>query len=260
MKFIGGILEYKTLLDSIVGYSVTLGGSIITVTPELSQTEEETKAAIEQYLPETFYKYSLRALVRDEFKGVKINSIDYTSTKHLKKHIQRKDVFDKGRLVKVEYFEDYDKSTDTGTNKLMNVDIVYTDGPDFMVAQRETTRSWMIEGTEDAGIQTTSIKKYTNFQGVKEGTTRRNNNVDNLKLSIPGLIMQLASENLSVARSKGREFFNEYENSFSSYIEVDDRTIIADIDSADRVKYDWLDLEIQTGYTIADYLKGQLDY
>lgn len=143
----------------------------------------------------------------------------------------------------------------------MEVDMVYVDGIDSLVAQRTTTRKWYLTDNTTVGVSTVSLKKYTNSQGVTEGIRRRQTNINELKLAVPGLIIATEGDDLDTARDKGRLFFSELENQFSSYIAVDDRTLITDIAAIDEtVNHTWLDNIIAPGVTIELYIQDQIDY
>ena len=204
--------------------------------------------------------FALFPLIREDFKSFQINEVDYTSVKQITQRLQRKDTFVDGRLIKVEYFQTYDRATDTGTNKVIEVDMVYYMDANNLVDYRETTRNWYLCDNTTIGVSTLSTKQYTYQEAISEGEKRRANILIKLKLEIPSMIAQTEQIPLATAQQVGGMFFVQYAISLESYVEVNNRQVLTDIDNADPVTYYWLDNIIAPSTTIADYMKANLDY
>lgn len=229
---------------------------------EITNTTIVNRVKAQQPITNNNYNidFAIYPFLRDSHKNDQINEVDYGSVKFLTINTQRRDTFNKGQLIKVEYFETYNKTTNIGTNKILQVDIVYIVGADSLVSSRTTTRKWYLRDNTTIGVSIDSIKTYTNEAGITEGITRRDNNVNNLKLMVPGMIMATTGDSLIVARDKGRTFFSELSNDFTDYIAVDNRAILTDIPAVDHNVHTWLNNPIGPGVTIELYILDQLDY
>ena len=229
---------------------------------EITNTTIVNRVKAQQPITNNNYNidFAIYPFLRDSHKNDQINEVDYDSVKELTINTQRRETFNKGQLTKVEYFESFDKATNTGTNKLLQVDVVYVMGADSLVESRTTTRAWYLTDNTTVGVSTDSVKTYTNTAGVVEGITRRDNNVNALKLMVPGMIMATTGDSLTVARDKGRVFFSELSNDFTDYIAVDNRSILTDIPAVDHNVHTWLNNPVGPGVTIELYILDQLNY
>lgn len=204
--------------------------------------------------------YRLSEYVRPEYSDKLICEIDYTSVKHITTHLQRVNTFVTGRLIKVEWWYDYDYDFNVGVDLMLRVDMVYTDGDAFL-EERETTRTWIqSDGTD--GMQTISSKKYDPLSAIKEAVIRRSNIIDQLKLSVPALIMATEGDDLPTAQAKGIAFFDYLNSSVDKFISVNDEYILTVIDNSDTSPsgFPWLLNDIGGGTTIQQFIKAEIDY
>lgn len=248
-------VRYNQLKSELTGYSMTYKKGVVEILPNVEKTDDEIKWDVEQVCPEVFYSYSLRPFVLPRFSTSCLHTIDYSSVRMLKQHLQRKNTWSKGSLIKVEYFESYNKETGIGINKFIQVDIQYFYDANGQVTHRETTRKWYLSDGVNTGVQTSSVKYYDYSEAVTEGIRRRTNNLNNLKVAIPGLIMQTELVDLPTAQQIGIPLFVAYGDQFKSYIEVKDPTIQSVISS--DANFSWLDNDIG-GTTIRQYLINEL--
>lgn len=223
-----------------------------------SKTDRETISFVEEVSITNGYanhEFAIYDFIREENKGLLINELDYSSVRQLSQHLQRRNTWNKGSLVKVEYFETYDKATNTGTNLVLQVDITYYYDAYGQTDYRITERKWFLRDNTTIGVQTSSTKYYDYSEGVAEGVTRRGNNLNNLKVNVPGLIMQTESVDLPTAQQMGIPLFVAYGDQFKSYVEVKDPTIQSVISS--DTNFTWLNNDIG-GITIRQYLINEL--
>jgi hypothetical protein len=246
-------------IDKIREYGLRVG-----MTPdqigELAGTIDDTWGHVFVYTNGVAnYNYAIYPFLREAAKIKQINEIDYTSVIEVMEHLQRKDTFTKGHLTKVEYFETFNKVTNVGTNKVLQVDMVYTLDASAQTDYRTTTRKWYLRDNTTIGVETVSVKYYNYVEGVKEGVHRRANILDGLKVSVPGLIMATANVGLSTAQQMGIPLFSVYSTGFKNYVEVKDPTVIMSITN-DTTFSSWLNNQIGGGATIRSYIINEMTY
>ena len=206
--------------------------------------------------------YRLRNFCRSNAMNKPINEVDYTSVKEIDRHLQRKDYFTAGRLVKVEYYETYNLATDTGTNLVIRVEVNYVDTPDnSFTLYRETKRTWILEDGTD-GVQTTSYKYYSNIQSVDEAVTRRKNIIKVLKVNVPGLIMATEQVDVLTAQQMGVPLFVIYGAGLKAYEEAKAMDFVnTDLPAAALLTgFEWLNNDIGGGVSIKDYITNEMTY
>lgn len=164
----------------------------------------------------------------------------------------KKRTFDKGELIKVEYFENFENGV-YDSKVVEELRTYYR--VNNMLSRREMTINWMLDdGT--TGYTKNTVKYYTLLEAIQAGETRRSNVISNLKISVIGLIAQIAQVSPIVAQQTGVPFLNTYAVEISKYIQGFDQILIDAI--TNDTTFDWLNLELAPSYTVRQYLVSEL--
>lgn len=170
--------------------------------------------------------------------------------------------FDKGRIIKVEYYSDstfdaYGESIPTSESvSVVREDYVYADDDSSFVRNRVLTITWLkTDGTD--GDQKTRIKRYGNLAAKTEGERRRKNIIDRIIMTLVGVLTVTETEgDVFAAKDLGRAFLRAYNDEKSYFVEAS-ATDLHDAVGADT-EHMWLDNEVATGLTLRTYMQSEL--
>ena len=197
-------------------------------------------------------------------KGEHYHNINYKT--ELTQSLYPKRTFVQGELQKVEYFSDQ-----TLTDKVLQVDIVYTRDALGFAVSRTTTRTWYRQDDTVASETKVTNKLYTinlNEQ-IVEGHKRRQNIVDAVQLPVMGFLIETQSHALTQQEIivMGRAFLDKMEPFFDRFVK-NSSTISSGPDAGlkeivvefrDNIVDTWLDdlPSALGGATIRQYLIGE---
>lgn len=221
----------------------------------------------------------------------KENIQDYTIPPHgidykrqLIPTLYKKPTFDKGFLIKVEYYTIMETSYNNVLkirehnyyDKVLEVDVEYNFGDDRYISDRKTTRTWWTQDDKPSPFKKITTKKYTVSEGILEGKRRRTNIIDHTQFDVVGLILQTElaklqmggtplATNADEAEELGLPFIRSNANAIVEFIEYGinlgsdgNSSILIDAVTNDNT-HGWLDNQIQQGYTIRDYIVDRLN-
>lgn len=182
--------------------------------------------------------------------------------------LHKKRTFNKGELIKTEYYGNFD-----GTNY---TDLVAVENRVYyrvnrMVHRREVEIHWIKNeglnytggtGTTAAGDIVGAIKNttkyYTPNESVAAGERRRRTIISNVKIYTLYLLQVAAGNDRETAETLGFSFLSEYANEIGLYIEGVLDPLKNGIMTCDH--HDWLDVPIdQNGTRIRDYLYNEIN-
>ena len=209
------------------------------------------------------HEFAIYEFIREDMRSKAINEVDYIGIRELTHRLQFRRTWDHGHLLKIEFFESYDESTNVGTNKLLEITTEYTTNESGDLIFREKTRSWFLCDNTTIGAVTASPKSVLIEDSIKEGNRRRVNIVDQLKKNIPGLIMATQSVDVNTARLMGGALFVAYKTGFDLFIELKLFTLADDILAETTANFSWIEDQVPgapTGYLIRNYLYDQITY
>ena len=152
--------------------------------------------------------------------------------------------FDKGELLHVEYYRDYD-GVDY-SDLVLDVGIEYNRNAQGVLTDRTTTRKWAIKDGEFGTHVKTTRKYYSITQAAVADQRRRSNIVDNL----------VAKADPSVV-SFVKTMFRSLDNEINSYKTTGDTSLITAI-SQYQDDVPWLDAEVVPSVTLRMAIIGQL--
>ncbi len=234
----------------------------------IASKEDRDTINVESEVPMTgdyaTHEYALHDLIKHNLlEGKTVDEIDYRGVRELIQPLKRRETWDHGHLLKIELFKDYVEATDTGTDKVIEINTVYTVNSSGDLTFREKTRSWYLSDGVTIGTTTVSPKEILISESIKEGNRRRTNIVDQLKKNIPGLIMQTQGADIDTARLMGGALFVTYKTKFELFIELKDFTLATDLLAETTSNFSWIEDQVPgapTGYLIKNYLHDQIQY
>lgn len=168
----------------------------------------------------------------------------------------KKRTFNKGELERVEYYEKFNQTANTFTNKVVEEIRTYY-RINQMLSRREMTINWLLSNNT-TGYTKTTTKYYTMIEAIQAGETRRSNLISDLKIDVIGLIMMASGATSIQAQFAGTPFLSTYAIEISKYIQGFEQQLKDAI--ANDVLYSWMNLTIPNtgGITIRQYLIGEL--
>lgn len=190
---------------------------------------------------------------------------DYTAGLHQRLHKVVQTMF-RGEVRSVDYFDmtgvlaDPDPAT---WDCVLMVAVVYTRDATGLATSRETTRTWCQEDGSPHPVNKVTHKIYSNFEAMGEGTRRRQNVIEDVSLTLVGLLLYSgAASDYADAVAKGTSFTSMYDSEINNYVRVGsdelDTAVLADTTTT------WLDQDLTAlgypgGTTIRDVIDGEID-
>lgn len=160
--------------------------------------------------------------------------------------LHKKRIFNKGELEMVEYYSQYDPTTQEYSDKVLCERREYF-RINEMVNRREMTISWILEdGTTGSTKNTT--KYYTPEEAIVVGERRRSKVIATLKTNTVGVIMAVSGLTQNDAETLTKPFLATYADEIAQYIQGYEeplKTIILTTSS-----FPWLDLVIDQQGTL----------
>lgn len=183
--------------------------------------------------------------------------LNYKTGLNINLHAKRTIV--RGEVQKVEWY------SDTGlTDKVIDVDIVYTRNPLGFADYRTTTRSWYRKNnTKDPDTKiTTKYYSHNPADQMVEARKRRNLLIDVLKVTTMGLITAGKTPAEAAALvAEGRSFMDDHHTEIRMFIDEGNKTDLTTAWTADT-NYTWLD-DVHNypspGNTVRDFLLAEID-
>jgi len=209
------------------------------------------------------HEYAMHEFIRKDMRSKNINEVDYIGIRELTLRLQFRRTWNHGHLLKIEFFESYEESTNIGTNKLLEIETEYTVNSSGDLVHREKTRKWFLSDNIIVGVETLSPKTVLVEDSIKEGNRRRVNIVDQLKKNIPGLIMATQSVDVDTARAMGGALFVAYKTGFELFIELKLFNLADDILIETSANFSWIEDQVPNapdGYLVRNYLHDQITY
>ena len=236
--------------DSQITEIETLGGVIY-----LSPAEFKMKY-LNYYTRQEGEKYYL---IYDYIKeGIhNIKSIPYEVDYNLL-GLHKKRTFVKGELQKIEYFANYDPSTQTHSTLILREERSYIRNADDYLDHRILTITWMFND-ETEGQQKQTTKFYAIEEAVAEGKRRRENIVNSLKFSTVALIAQTQQITIIAAEDAAKPFLRSIITDIDLFVAGDKDPLIDNItnNTTDSFLDDVID---ENNTTIRMYLLGELNF
>jgi hypothetical protein len=194
------------------------------------------------YLPGN--EYEIDELVTDDLKGTDPRNINYKT--QLVNALFPKRTFDKGHLIKVEYYKEHDIPTNTFTGLVLTVDVVYdmTNAETYQssekVNERTTTRTWRRRNGKMNSTKVTK-KHYSDITLQREEGKRRRTNIFNLVSVdlVTCLTVLIHAGDQQTAENDALVLMAAYNSEVSQYFEVGGGALITAIN--DDAVFGWLD-------------------
>jgi len=170
--------------------------------------------------------------------------------------LNKKRIFNKGELVKTEYYG----YVDSGNTYQ---DLILTEYRDYyrkdrMVYFRLQKTDWYLK---DGSVGDTKITKkyYILEESIKLGETRRRNIISSLKINTIGLIQMISGITQTEATLIGMGFLSEVTNEITQFVEGLEEPLKNSIIT--NTNHNWLDNEIPNsgGIIVRDYLYESID-
>jgi len=189
--------------------------------------------------------------------------IDFVSGLEIKLH--RKSNIVKGECTYEEFYEDYTDST--YTNLVVREESVYVRDSLGFPLYKDVTVKYALEGGGFYAKEKKWRKYYSSLEQIQEGKTRRGNLVSNLQKPVMGLISLAMLGNTNATPAvilEGRRFLADFKNEFEVFISDSNKEIIKCLNDVNHPKhvtsanYSWIDFTTPYGFTIRQYLIGEL--
>ncbi len=221
---------------------------------EMSQIEKDVVDAtrIPRY---AIYDYMDEAESYNQHKAPK-DKIDFRIL-----GLKKEAVYDKGLYPTVRYWGDYDPSTDTFSDLVVELYRVYHIRPSTKYfISRDLTITWFKEDGS-AGDTKSSVRHYKPYQANVKAEKRRKSIINHVKnilvdaIALSGLFGSVAAIN-----EEAQSFADKYDSDISKFIRVQHANLYTNI--AADTDYAWLDNEhvSDANFTVRSYLLDQLNY
>lgn len=159
--------------------------------------------------------------------------------------------FDKGRLVKTEWFAPDDQ--DEYTVHVLTVENEYFDNADGSVNRRITTRKWIVEDGSFGAFTKVTKKPYSPQLAKREGVRRRTNIVNELR----------DQTTLFGVQNQFLKMYRDLDLDIRAYVEEDDLSLInlIGVYKQDQPDGAWLETIVPgTTFTLRQAIMGALNY
>lgn len=168
----------------------------------------------------------------------------------------KKRVFDKGELLRVEYCESYNQGTGVYSGKVVEEVRTYY-RVNQMLNRREMSINWYLDDGS-IGHRKTTTKYYTMLEVIQAGETRRANLISDLKITVIGLLMAASGATGIQAQNAGKPFLDSYSIEIAKYIQGFENDLKEAISNDST--YTWLNLVVPNtgGITVRQYLISEL--
>ena len=218
----------------------------------LETLSQEVKVVLEYYNLYNYFKIYDRIYDGDMILSINPPiDIDYDLMGYHKNRI-----FDKGELVKVVYYENYNPFTNVYSGRAVEELRTYY-RVNEMLNRRDMTINWILSN-DTTGFTKTTRKYYTMLEAIQGGETRRANLISDLKITVIGLIMAASGATAIEAQNAGRPFLDTYAMEIAKFIQGFESNL-KDAILNDSV-YSWLNFVIPNtgGITVRQYLISEL--
>ncbi len=215
-------------------------------------TEEEKARLVEYNLYKYFKIYDKIADGTTIISSHPPVDIDYDLLGYNKKR-----VFDKGELMHVIYYENFNQATNVYSGKVVEEIRDYY-RINQMLSRREMIINWFLEdGT--TGHSKNTVKYYTMLEAIQAGETRRANLISDLKITVIGLIIAASGTTAILAQNAGRPFLDTYAMEISKYVQGFEQQLKTAI--LVDTTFTWLNLPVPNtgGITVRQYLISELN-
>ena len=159
--------------------------------------------------------------VKAEAKGKHFHNIDYK--KELTSLLIGKRTITQGEVTKVEWYKTIDAQMNL-SDKILEVDIVYTRDASGFALYRDTTSSW-VNRDGSLNSETKVTRKWYSInthEMIDEGVKRRGLLVKNIQMPVMTFMMEVLTP-LGVTQGsvvlKGRAFMDDYETEFNKFVD-----------------------------------------
>ncbi len=206
---------------------------------------------IDQKVPKIY------GITKSHARGKHFHTINYKSVDLTQSLIPKRTVI-QGEVRKVDWYKSLNQSGQP-EDKVLCVEIDYNRDPTGFAISRTTTRTWMnLDDTPNEETKVTTKYYYVNpSDQIDEGLKRRSLLVKSLQFPVMQAMMEVLMP-LGYTQSsvvlQGRTFLDDYEDSFSKFIEnsssINDpaspdfgkKTVVARIEQENKPEYiTWLD-------------------
>ncbi len=160
------------------------------------------------------------------------------------------------------YIQDQNFSLDPSTGavvsgtKVVREDHVYTRDANGLALRRDITISWLREDGSAHPSQKVRTKLYSPLEQGREGTRRRSNVIDQMKLQLVGMLAATETAgDFTAAVILGQTFFTAHFQEIAEFVETASDQITADL-IADTTP--WMNNFVAAGVTIRAVLLDQV--
>ena len=199
----------------------------------------------------------------DSDKAFEWHAINYTHGLEQRLH---KDVLSnifRGEVREISfYIQDDELALDPSTGaviagtKVVREDHVYTRDANGLAIRRDITINWIQEDGSDHPSSKVRTKIYSPLEQGREGTRRRTNVVDQMKLQLVGMLAATETAgDFDAAVLLGQQFFTSHFQEIAEFVETASDQIVSDL-VADTSP--WMDNLIAPGVTIRLVLLDQV--
>ncbi len=193
-----------------------------------------------------------------DMNGHDFRDVDYI--RGLPNRLHPKVTMVQGEVQKVEYFADATMQPDGSivySGLVVKEDSVYTRSPEGLALSRALTITWVNEDDSDHELTKVRTKLYNAMEQVREGTRRRGNIIDDLKLKVIGLVMVTKPADYATALGDGQSFMKMHEVDIIAFIDTSNQDLYNAI-SADTT-HTWLNNDTGGGVTIRNVIMAGIN-
>lgn len=184
---------------------------------------------------------------------------------HLNRSLIPDRTFVQGELRQVNWYADYNPTTEVYSDLILRVDVTYTRDAAGFALYRDTTRTWIREDDTDAAPVKTTRKYYNGKDRDLEGIRRRGNIVSQVKTIISAHLMFGAVDPTDFAQTQaqldiGRTFYEAREVEAKPFVELSRQDIFSNIAATPATGQDaWLDEVLRIGHDGSDPIEHPLN-